>query len=33
MIIKKKNNGFSDKLRSLIFKIKSMLGGNNEEED
>ena len=33
MIIKKKNNGFSDKLRSLIFKIKSMLGGNNEGED
>ena len=33
MIIKKKNNGFSDKLRSLIFKIKSMLGGNNDDGD
>lgn len=33
MIIKKKSNGFSDKIKSLIFKIKSMLGGNNEEEN
>ena len=31
MIVRKKSNGFSDKLKSLIFKIKQMLGGENEE--
>ena len=32
MIVRKKSNGFSDKLKSLIFKIKTMLGGENEQE-
>lgn len=31
MVIRKKSNGFSDKLKSLIFKIRTMLGGENEE--
>jgi hypothetical protein len=31
MIVRKKSNGFSDKLKSLIFKIKTMLGVENEE--
>lgn len=30
MIIRKKSNGFSDKIRSLVFKIKLMLGGKSE---
>lgn len=33
MIVRKKSNGFSDKLKSLIFKIKLMLGGEDEEEN
>lgn len=35
MVVRKKSNGFTDKLRSLVFKIKSMLGsdGDDEEED
>ena len=32
MIVRKKSNGFSDKLKLLIFKIKTMLGGENEQE-
>ena len=31
MIVRKKSNGFSDKLKSLIFKIKTRLGVENEE--
>lgn len=31
MIIRKKSNGFSDKLKSLIFKIKNLLGGEDEQ--
>lgn len=31
MIVRKKSNGFSDKLKSLIFKIKTLLGGEDEE--
>ena len=32
MVVRKKSNGFSDKIKSLIFKIKTMLGGENEKE-
>ena len=32
MIVRKKSNGFTDKIKSLIFKIKTMLGGENEKE-
>ena len=32
MIIRKKSSGFSDKLRSLIFKIKTILGGEDEKK-
>lgn len=31
MIVRKKSNGFSDKLKSLIFKIKNLLGGEDEQ--
>lgn len=32
MVVRKKSNGFADKIKSLIFKIKTMLGGENEKE-
>ncbi len=32
MVVRKKSNGFTDKIKSLIFKIKTMLGGENEKE-
>lgn len=32
MVVKKKSNSFSDKLRVLMFKIKTMIGRENEEE-
>ncbi len=31
MIIRKKSSSFSDKIKVLIFKIKNMLGGNDEK--
>lgn len=33
MIVRKKSNSFSDKIRSLVFKIKTLLGTEDEEED